>query len=430
LSSGSILRENQHSYFGESVFDRTRHRFFIFAAALPLLALTACTRASATDPLPADKPLKSATVKRGSFRHTIRMTGTVRAVDSFSVLAPRLSGQMMGTGNMVITGIVKNGVTVHKGDTLVQFDRQNQEKNILDRQAEYDGLLQQIRKKQADQLAAKIADETELKAAAVDVKIALVEMRKNDVIPKYQAEINKANLAEAEAQLAQLKETFNLKRLAEAADIRILEIQRDRAQKAVEYSQGNVEKMTVRSPMDGLVVLTPINKGTRVVDPQEGDESRPGGSIMLVVNPSAMQVAARINQVDLGQVRVGQSAEIRLDAYPELLFPGKVEQISAIVTPGSGSKRIRYFSATVSIKGASPKLLPDLTASVDIPVQSLDKVLMLPRTAVSWEKNQAVVEVLSNGKTERRPVKTGPMNDFDAVIKSGVSEGTVVALGP
>lgn len=208
---------------------------------------------------------RNATVKRGSFRRTVRLTGTTSAVESFTVLVPRLSGQ--ASGMLIITRIVKNGTRVKKGDVLVEFDRQNQEKTILDRQAEYDGLVQQIRKKKADQVSARIADETAIKSAEVDLKTASVEMRKNELIPKHQAEINKANLAEAEAQLTQLKETFALKRQAEAADLRILEIQRDRAHQALLHAQSNVEKMTVRSPMDGLAVLVPITKGSRSVDP-------------------------------------------------------------------------------------------------------------------------------------------------------------------
>jgi HlyD family secretion protein len=409
---------------------RLVRRCFALMAVLATIGSCACTKPAPRAGFSAPASPGTVAVKRGSFRNTVRLTGSVRAVNSYGVLAPRLSGQMMGTGNMVITGIVRNGVSVHKGDVLVEFDRQNQEKNILDRQAEYDGLVQQIRKKQADQLAVKISDETDLKSAEVDVKIAQVEMRKNEVIPKFQAEINKANLAEAEAQLNQLKATYALKRQAEAADLRILEIQRDRAKRAMDYAQSNVEKMTIRSPMDGLVVLTPLSKGTRMVDPQEGDEVRTGGNVMVVVNPSAMQVSARVNQVDLTQVRVGQAAEIRLDAYPELVFPGKVEQISAIVIPSSGSKRIRYFSAMVSIKGANSKLLPDLTASVDITVQSLNNVLILPRSALIREKGQAMVEILSNGNLERRPVKLGPINALDVVVESGASEGMTVASSP
>ena len=401
----------------------------VLAAIICVLGLTACTRIPASDKQ-SDANSRTATVKRGDFHRTVRLNGTVRAVDSYSVLAPRISGQMTGSGMMVITRIVSNGTRVRKGDVLVEFDRQAQTKNILDRQAEYDGLVQQIRKKQADQTSAKIADETEIKSAEVDVQTALVEMRKNEVIPKYQAEINKADLAEAQAQLKQLKDTFLLKRQAEAADIKILEIQRDRALKALEHAKSNVDRMTVQSPMDGLAVLNPTYKGTRMVDPQEGDEVRPGAGIMLVVDPSAMEVFARINQVDVSEVHVGQDVEVRLEAYPELVFPGKVERISAMAVSSSNSKRIRHFSVTISIRGENPKLLPDLTAAVDVQVQSLGNVLLLPREAVINERGQPEVAVLANGRSERRPVKTGPMNDCEVVIESGLTDGTLVCLSP
>jgi RND family efflux transporter MFP subunit len=410
------------------MFNRTRHRG-VFLALLSVLGSVSCTRISAPDTA-RDVHSGTANVKRGNFRRTVRLNGTISAVESYSVHAPRLFGQMTGTGMMVITGIVRNGTTVRKGDILIEFDRQAQVKNILDRQAEVDGLVQQIRKKKADQASAKITDETEIKSAEVDVRTALVEMQKNDVIPKYQAEINKANLAEAEAQLQQLKETFTLKRSAEVADLRILEIQRDRAQRALEYAKSNVDRMTIRSPMDGMAVLTPTYKGTRMVDPQEGDEVRSGAAVMLVVNPSAMQVRASVNQVDVAKIHAGQSAEIRLDAYPDLVFPGKVERISARGTSSSNSKRIRHFFVQVSIQGKNPKLLPDLTASVNVELQNLDDVIIVPREAIITQKNQRMVEIVSNGAHERVPVKVGPMSDCEAVIENGLQEGMTVSLIP
>jgi HlyD family secretion protein len=325
---------------------------------------------------------------------------------------------------------VGNGTRVREGDLLVEFDSQNQLRNVLDRQADYDNLIQQIKKKQADQVTAIAADETELKGAEVDLQTARVEMRKNEVISSIQAEINKQNLAEAEAKLKQLKSTFALKREAAAAELRILEIQRDRAQKAVAYAQGNIEKMSIKSPLSGLVVLSPIYKGTRMVDPQDGDEVRPGGGIMLVVNPSAMQVTARLNQVDVSRVHVGQAAEVRLDAYPDLVFPGKVERISAISTASQYSKRIRYFAAVISIQGSNPKLLPDLTAAVDMQLQTLENVMLLPREAIVMRQGQAMVEVPGNGRPELRPVTLGPRNDCEVVVESGIQEGLTVALHP
>ena len=398
-------------------------------AAVALLGLTSCTYFTPPEAVTAGSGVSAGiVVKRGGFRDTVRLHGTVGAVQSKMILAPRLSGQTAGM--MVITKIVSNGSRVREGDLLVEFDSQNQLRNVLDRQAEYDNLIQQIKKKQADQTTAVAADETELKGAEVDLQTARVEMRKNEVISSIQAEINKQNLAEAETKLEQLKSTFALKREAAAAELRILEIQRDRAQKAVEYAQGNIEKMSIKSPLSGLVVLSTIYKGTRQVDPQEGDEVRPGGGIMQVVNPSAMQVTARLNQVDVSKVHVGQAAEVRLDAYPDLVFPGKVERISAISTASQYSRRIRYFAAVISIQGSNPKLLPDLTAAVDIQLQTLENVLLLPREAVVMQQGQVMVEVLDNGRPELRPVKLGPRNECEVVVESGIQEGWTVSLRP
>jgi HlyD family secretion protein len=400
---------------------------FLGIAAISLLPLNACRQAGSQSGS-VNSATHSVTVKRGDFRHTLRLSGTVGAVRSYSVQAPRLTGQMSSI--MVITKIVRNGTHVRPGDVLAELDRQNQLKNILDKQAEYDNLVQQIRKKQADQEAARAADETELKGAEVDVQTARVEMRKNDVVPGYQAEINKVNLAEAEAKLKQLKDTFALKREAQAAELRILEIQRDRAKRTAEYAQSNIENMTIISPMDGLAVLTPLNKGSSMVDPQEGDEVRSGSNIMVVVNPSEMQVSTRVNQVDISKVYVGQPAEVRLDAYRDLVFPGKVESIGAMGTSSTYLKRIRYFSVVISIKGSNPKLLPDLTAAVDLQLQSAGNVLILPREAIGFKEGKAFVVVLENGATREQAVSLGPVNEFEAVIQNGLREGMTVSLNP
>jgi HlyD family secretion protein len=400
--------------------------------AIALIGLNACGnsaspggRKARADTAPAGNVT---IVRRGSFRHILRLSGTVGAVETYGVQAPRLTGQMSST--MVITRIVSSGTHVRAGDILVEMDRQNQLKNIQDKQAEYDNLVQQIRKKQADQAAARAADETELKGAEVDVQTARVEMRKNEVIPAYQAEINKVDLAEAEAKLEQLKETFALKREAQAAELRILEIQRDRARLAVDYAQSNVENMTIKSPMDGLAVLTPSYRGTRMVDLQEGDEVRSGSGIMVVVNPASMQVVARVNQVDISKVHVGRRAEIRLDAYPDLTFPGKVESISAIGTSSTYLKRIRYFTIVVSIQGSNPKLLPDLTASVDLQLENAKDALILPRESVVMRDGGAMVELLENGESRIQPIKIGLMNDCEVTVESGIKEGAVVSLHP
>ena len=97
----------------------------------------------------------TATVQRQDFVRTVRLSGTVEAVESTTISAPRLSGP--NTQSLVITQLIKAGAPVAKGDLLVEFDRQTQLANALDRRAELSDLDQQIKKKDAGERAAKRA---------------------------------------------------------------------------------------------------------------------------------------------------------------------------------------------------------------------------------------------------------------------------------
>ena len=112
--------------------------------------------------------------------------------------------------------------------------------------------------------------------------------------------------------------------------MRILEIQRERAERALKYAEGNAQLMTVKAPFAGFVVLKQVWKGNTQAEVQEGEEVRPGTPILDIVDPAGMQVRARVSQSDVNLDLPGQAAKIRLDAYPELLFDGRVETIAPL----------------------------------------------------------------------------------------------------
>ena len=95
---------------------------------------------------------------------------------------------------------------------------------------------------------------------------------------------------------------------------------------------------------------------------------RPGISFMQVVDPSQMQVRALANQEDFLNLQLGQTAKIHLDAYPELLFSGKLEEMAPAASSGDFSSKLRNFAVVFSIAGNDPRLMPDLSAAVDVNV--------------------------------------------------------------
>jgi multidrug resistance efflux pump len=296
----------------------------------------------------------------------LRVSGTVEAVKAVTIVTPRLTGTGPGSNSLVITRLASAGSLLRAGDVLVQFDPQDQVQTAQDRRAEYLDFTEQIRRKQAEQAAALAKDQTELEQATNDVERARLDVAKNELLPKIDAEKNTLALEQAEARLRALRKTFDLKRKAAAAEIRILEIQRDRARGAMEHAEDNARRMTIVAPFEGLVVAKQVWKGGTMGDVQEGEEVRAGLPILDLVDPRRMQVRARVNQADIELVRVGQKARVSLDAYPDLVFDGRVEQLSPLALLSTLTPKVRSFVAIVSIAGSHPNLMPDLSAAVDL----------------------------------------------------------------
>ncbi len=297
---------------------------------------------------------------------TLRLKGTTEAVETRGILAPLLAGQQVGT--LTITRLASGGHRVKRGDVLVEFDRQAQLRDFIDKQADYDKLADQVLEQQAKEDAARAKDETELKQAEGSLGKAELEMQKIEIVSRIDAEKARENLDEAKATLQQLRETFDLKRRAAQAAIRILEIQRDRTRETMRHAQSNSELMQIHSPIDGVVVLNTIWKEGKMGEVQEGDQIRPGVPFMQVVDPSLMQVQVLANQEDFLRLQVGQTASVRLDAYPQLMFRGQVEEMAPIGRSGDFSSKIRTFAVIFSIAGSDAKLMPDLSAAVDVDI--------------------------------------------------------------
>jgi len=294
----------------------------------------------------------------------LRLRGVTAAVLSQSVQAPRLAGQQVSS--LTITKLAPAGSRVKKGDLLVEFDRQDQLRDAIDKEAEAVDLAQQVLQAQAKEEAAAAKDKTEIVQAENAVSKARLELKKVELLSRIDAEKAQEALDEAVATLVQLKNTLALKRKAAVASIRILEIQRDRTRETMLHAQANAALMQVRSPIDGIVVYNTIWKMGNIGEVQEGDQVRPGVPFMQVVDPSRMEVHVLVNQQDLTNLHPGQPVRIHLDAYSDIHLRGQLDSIDPMGETGDFSEKIRTFQAVFSIQGSESRLMPDLSAAVDV----------------------------------------------------------------
>ena len=335
----------------------------------------------------------TATVTRQDFLRTVRLSGTVEAVESTTVAAPRLSGP--NSNSLVITKLVKPGTRVEKGDLIVEFDRQTQIATALDRRAELKTSSNRSRRRKP--LNAPRAQATTARSSWPRARSsrARLEMVKNELLPKIQAEKNDL-AARAGAGHAQAAEG-HLRAQAESRRSRPPDSEDSPRSRRQRHAPGREQRRAdgrSSRPIGGMAVVRTIWKGNNMAEVQEGEEVRAGVPVVDIVNPevharararqpgghqracrSVRPVQGRPRRVSRAVLRRADRADLAAGRVVDALAQGP------------------HLSSSWSTSTAShPNLMPDLTASLDVTLARIPGALVVPRDALA-----------TNGKRDVRP---------------------------
>lgn len=208
----------------------------------------------------------------------------------------------------------------------------------------------------------------------------------------------------------------------------------DTAQSKLEEAESNLSETVIVSPMDGVVIGEPVTDGTMAVQ----GNSNPT-VIMRIADLSRKQIFAKVDETDIGSVRVGQKATFTVDAYNGKTFTATVSKISqtdmdnswnisnSSSSSSSSSAAVIYYSVTLDVDDPEGLLMPSMTARVEIETANKDSALAVPLSALKTDKNGTYVIVIKNdGTTENRYVETGIYGDEFVEIINGLSENEKV----
>jgi multidrug resistance efflux pump len=293
-------------------------------------------------------------------RHEVRLTGTVQAVHFFTVQVPQIGGQ---NGRVTLTRIIANGVRVKSGDLLAEFDRTQELDNARDAKAKFDDLSHQVEQRQAQNRADAAKRASDLQSAEADLAKAELELRKGPLLSEIDRLKNEVKAEAAREHVSSLKKSSGFHDQADAAAVRILELQRDRQKVGLDRALSNAEKLQVHATLDGMVSLENVWRNNSMGKAQEGDQLYPGQPMIRLFDPSEMEVRAQVGEPDDVALTPGCRATVRLDAYPDLTFEARMISASPVAASAMGSP-IKTFSAIFRLEKSDPHLLPDLSAAV------------------------------------------------------------------
>jgi HlyD family secretion protein len=356
-------------------------------------------------------------VERRDLLDAVTATGRVEPVARVAVMS-RASGILKVLA-------VDEGDVVHEGQVLAELDREQIEAQVAQDTADLQA---------ADaRLAAARASLEEARLRVEDPELAFLE-RETDRLKGLSGKgtVSVQEREDAERQLAIKRFAVELLRArlpALAASVSEAEAQLAAAQAALDRSGTTLRETTIRCPIDGVVLVRDkeVGDGVSSILTAGGNATR----IFSLGDLSRMHVEARVDEVDLGRIRVGMPAVVTVDAHRGRELAGRVERVAPAGSVDSNG--IVTFEVRVAVDDPDGLLKPDMTADAKLVVDRRDGVTVLPQRAFrrsadgSWSVSR-VVGAGREARLESVPVELGLSDGLMTEVRSGLAEGERVLV--
>ncbi|HSP34543.1 MAG TPA: efflux RND transporter periplasmic adaptor subunit [Thermoanaerobaculia bacterium] len=319
-----------------------------------------------------------------------------------------LSANIMG---QIVNLAVREGDAVKKDDFLLQIDQKQLAANAQGAAAS---------------LQALFSDRDAARANAADTQRTYERALKNyndKIVPLADLERAKAVLDAQNANVA-------------AADRRI-----DQARANVAAATDTLSKTTMKAPMAGIITALPVHEGEVAVI---GTMNNPGTKLLTIADMSVVEAVMEVDETDVPNVKIGQHANITIDAYPNKTFSGLVTEvgsspIAGVAQAATGSQAVN-FEVKVQLENPPAGIRPGFTCSADIITGTRQKALTIPIQAlVVREKpgknggkpqDEEGVFAVNDGAVKFVPVTTGLSGDSSVEVVSGAKDGQQIVTGP
>jgi HlyD family secretion protein len=375
-----------------------------------------------------------AQVKRGDLDLKVHAEGELNATHTMMLTAPAVGG-----GSLQITRLLAGRTPVKKGDVVVEFDPSEQRYKMEQSRSELLQAEQEITKAKADAAVLKAQDKVALLKARYDVRTAELDVQKKEIVSAIDAAKNDAALKQAKQLLAELERDIESHDKSGVASVYLAQEKYNKSKLEMDQAQQNIDKMSVAAPMDGLISIQKnmdasggfFFTGMSVPDYRAGDEAQAGSAIAQVVDPTELELKAKIGERNRSIVKQGQSVEVVFDALPGRTYHGKVKQVGGMTAHqffdddagGTGGT----FDVAMQLSDPDARLRSGMTAHLLFLGDTRRNVCYVPRQALFLKDGKHIVYLKRGKDYEQKEIEIKDETESRAVI-TGLSDGTVVAM--
>jgi HlyD family secretion protein len=407
-----------------------KNRTLLIILAVVVLGVAAFFVLRTRNAAAAESQFQTATINRGNLTATIGATGTVRAKQS-AVLLWQAAGTVESTN-------VNVGDVVNADDVLASLAKTSLPQSVILAEAD----LASAQKELADLLTSNTA-EAEAVIALRDAQEAYtkaenwnkqvnngkihmekivwktVGTRSFPVLKQFRAYADEETKKQAQEDLDLAKAKLddaqrNYDDLKNGNTAEIIA-----AQARVDAAQATINLARVLAPFDATVTES---------YPLSGDQVAAGATAFRLDDLTSLFVDVDVSEVDINSVKVDQPVTITFDAILGKEYHGEVVEVAQAGTVTNG---VVNFKVTVELTDADSSVRPGMTAAVNIVVEEMKDVVLVPNRAVRLVDNERVVYLLVEGQPVKKEIRLGSSSDTMSVVAVGdVKEGDLVILNP
>ena len=347
-----------------------------------------------------------ATIESSSFS-----TGEVEAAGMVEVRAP-----MAGILERLA---VESGDIVKEGSVLARYRLQD----LIDRKVSQESALASARATLTalEAKARQGSEEAQINLAMAEIALTVAKEAFDDAHrwPPWDDRFIDAKRAWERAQADYEMARINAERITVSAE----EMEAARAS----YRAAEVQAEQAREDLENAEIRSPINGVVLAVHVDDGQQVTAGQLLVEMCDPLAVKVKAKVDELDIASVMVGQAARVTTQAYPGREFEGQVSWISPTA---QREGNVANFTVEIDIKNPGGLLKPGMSVDVDLIHSRVEAPVTVPLEAVRDVDGKKVVFVVEGGVAKERVVELGVANGTRTEVTSGLEAGESVVVGP
>lgn len=391
-------------------------RFLLISVSLVIIVGAAIYGFTAASRTRAEiDPSRLATAERGDLARSVVATGRIEPISKVEIKSK---------ANGIIKELkVKEGDGVTEGQVLAELDRENLAARLREARAALLSAESNHRAALAELEKNKVEAESPDAAFARRNVERVEKLFKSGLISQQELDDGRRTLEQAENRQQAARTQIGV------SQARVSQTEAEVAQykAAVERSEEEFNNATIRSPIRGVVLSRDVELGSPVSSILNMGSA--ATLVMVLGDVSQVYVRGKVDETDIGLVRLNQSARIKVETFKEREFQGHVTQISPM---GVEKDNVVSFEVRVSISNPGGELRANMTANAEIILEERKGTLIIPEAAVIYDaQRDAWVEtpsVASRSGKEKKRVKVGVSNGTKTEVLEGLSEGQQVVL--